>query len=123
MRSEGEAGSRRIWRYRRGESGQSFASFQDEGFIVVLLWRLRVALLWSCDAVTSRFELPLHIYVACFKLALSAFPTRIGRNRDVYDAGSAVSRYSFCRFRHLLSPNGTQQRGSREERPSTATST
>lgn len=65
---------------------------------------------------TSGFELldsgsmasfPLHKYVACFKLVLSVFPTRMRRNKDDYDAGSAVLRYSFYRFRHLLSPNGT----------------
>ena len=70
----------------------------------------------------SHGELLLHKYVACFKLALTVFLTRIRRNKDDCDAGSAVSRYSFYRFRHLLSPNGTQQRGSREEQPSTATS-
>ena len=125
MRTEGEAGSRRIWRYRRGESGQSFCFVPRREFRRGALLRcLRVALLRSCDAVMSGFELldsgpmasfPLRKYVACFKSALSVSPTRVGRNKD-YDAGSAASRYSFYRFRHPLSPNGTQQRGSREER-------
>ena len=77
------------------------------------------------DAVTCGFELLdsgpmasflLHKYGACFKLALLVSLTRIRRNEEDYDAGSAASRYSFYRFRHPLSPNGTQQRGSREER-------
>ena len=93
MRTEREMGSRRIRRYRRGESGQSFR------FVPRLLLRLRVALLWSCDAVTCGFELLdsgpmasflLHKYGACFKLALSVSPTRIRRCMEDYDAGSVI---------------------------------
>ena len=65
MRTEGEAGSRRIWRYRRGESEQSFCFVPRRGFrrgasvsrVTLVLRRSNV---WIRAArLQSRGELPV----------------------------------------------------------------
>ena len=131
MRTEGEAGLAAHLEIKKRRTRAEFLlrpKTRASSWFSLVASTSRVALVLRRGDVWIRAALsgpmasfPLHKYVACFELALPVSPTRIRRNKEDYDAGSAASRHSFYRFGHPLSPNGIQQRGSKEEQPGAAT--